>query len=106
MKLPQDDWLPKPLPWDPPNAGEQVVYAVRAFAQGKATDHQQRLLWEWLGYVTGTGDAWSDLSFRPGGEEGRRHTDFAEGKRFVGLQLRKQLHPSQTPLPKPAKEAK
>lgn len=28
-----------------------------------------------------------DLSYRPGGEEGRRDTDFAEGKRFVGLQI-------------------
>jgi len=26
-----------------------------------------------------------DLSYRPGGEEGRRNSDFAEGKRFIGL---------------------
>ena len=32
-----------------------------------------------------------DLSFRPGGEEGKRETDFAEGKRFVGLQIAKLL---------------
>lgn len=32
-----------------------------------------------------------DLSFRPGGAEGERETSFAEGKRFVGLQIGKLL---------------
>lgn len=93
---PQDTWLPKKEPWQPHDAGELVTYAIRAFAAGKASDSQQRLLWDWLGYITGTGDAWSDLSFRPG-EDGRRQTDFAEGKRWVGLQMRKHLHPAMTP---------
>lgn len=32
-----------------------------------------------------------DLSFRPGGAEGARESDFAEGKRFIGLQIAKLL---------------
>ena len=32
-----------------------------------------------------------DMSYRPGGEEGRRDTDFAEGKRSVGNQIVKLL---------------
>jgi hypothetical protein len=74
----------------------RVVYAVRALYDGKATDSQQRLVWEWLMFVTGQ----DDISFRPG-LDGQRETDFAEGKRFVGQQLRKMLDPVMTPRPKP-----
>lgn len=27
------------------------------------------------------------MSFRPGGDDGKRETDFAEGRRFVGNQI-------------------
>ena len=101
MRLPQDDWTQKKEPWAPPDAGEQVTYAIRAFAEGKANDGQQKLVWDWLNYITGAGERWQDLSFRPGGDDGRRLTDFAEGKRFVGIQMRKHLHPALTPPPKP-----
>lgn len=73
----------------------RVVYAIRALHDGKATDSQQKLVWDWLMYVTGQ----DDISFRPG-EDGRRETDFAEGKRFVGQQIRKMLDPALTPRPK------
>lgn len=90
-------WVPKKNPWDPPDYDDDVVYAIRALREGTAHPHQQALAWSWLMYATAAGEGFDDLSFRPGGTEGRRATDFAEGKRFVGLQLRKMLHPRVTP---------
>ncbi len=66
------------------------MFAFRAMKSGLANDFQQQLVLKWIEYATGTGD-WEGLTFRPGGEEGRRETDFAEGKRFVGLQIRKMM---------------
>lgn len=55
--------------------------ALRAVARGEADGFQQRLAIE----VIRTKIAGEDLiSFWPGGEDGRRASDFAEGKRFVG----------------------
>ncbi len=90
------EWKPKELPWAASDHGEEVVYAVRALFENKALPHQQKLVWDWLMYVTAAGDGFADLSFRPG-PDGQRATDFAEGKRFVGLQVRKMLHPAMTP---------
>ena len=89
-------WFPKKDPWLPPDRDDHVIWAALSFAKGAATEGQQRLLWDWLMYSTGASDEYADLSFRPG-EEGRRASDFAEGKRFVGLQLRKLLHPMLRP---------
>jgi hypothetical protein len=72
-------------------------FAKQAYAPAQYTIvNQQRLVWEWLMFVTGQ----DDISFRPG-LDGQRETDFAEGKRFVGQQLRKMLDPVMTPRPKP-----
>ena len=90
------DWKPKLRAHDPADYDPEVVYALRAMHDGAALPHQQKLAWEWLMYVTAAGDGFADLSFRPG-PDGQRETDFAEGKRFVGLQMRKMLHPSVTP---------
>ena len=90
------DWKHHQKPYTPVASDEDVVYALRALHDGKALAHQQQLAWEWLMYVTGAGDGWADLSFRPG-PDGQRETDFAEGKRFIGLQMRKMLHPYVTP---------
>lgn len=96
----QHTWRPKPNAHDPADYDELVVYAVRAVYLGEASAAQQKLAWEWIMYVSGAGDGFQDLSYRPGGEDGRRQTDFAEGKRFVGLQIRKMLRPEVTP-PRP-----
>lgn len=98
-------WLPKKDPWLPPDLTDDVIWAIRAFSKGNAGEGQQRMVWNYLMYLTGTGDQYNDLSFRPG-VEGMRATDFAEGKRFVGLQLRKPLHPALTPKGKTDIETK
>ncbi len=59
------------------------IGAIKALIDGRAEPHQQQRVVVWLRKACGM-DA---LSFRPGGEDGRRSTDFAEGKRFVGLQF-------------------
>ncbi len=93
MGHPKEYWRPKKDPWMPADYDEMTCYAVKAFANGTANEQQQRLAWDWLMYLTGAGDEFQDLSFRPGAD-GIRATDFAEGKRFVGQQIRKLLHPA------------
>jgi hypothetical protein len=90
------NWLPKRDPWAPPDHDDQVIWAWRAFAKGEATQSQQLTVRDYLMYLTGASEEFQDLSFRPG-EEGRRATDFAEGKRFVGVMLRKLARPELTP---------
>jgi hypothetical protein len=97
--MPTTAWLPKPWPWLPSDYSDDVVMAVRQLADGKANEAQQKLAWRWLMYVTAASDEFQDLSFRPGGEDGRRATDFADGKRFVGMQVKKLLRPELTPKP-------
>ena len=78
--------LKKPVanqPWHPAPYEEADVYAIKALAAGKATEGQQQRA---LGWIVNTLCGTYDLSFRDG-EHGDRSTVFAEGKRFVGLQL-------------------
>lgn len=82
---------PKRYPYEPADYDELVVMAVRALRTGTANQGQQDTVWQWLEYVCGVG-SFQELSFRPG-DDGDRDTVFAEGKRFVGLQLLKMLHP-------------
>ena len=92
-------WLPKKEPHLPPDYDDMVILAVRAFAAGKANDGQQKLVWDYMMYVTTASEAFQDMSYRPG-PTGDRATIFAEGKRFAGLMLRKLLHPALTPIDK------
>lgn len=79
-------------PWHLPPIGKQSggddadVFAVQALAKGIANEGQQRRAWNLIVRVLCETDR---QSFWPGGEDGRRATDFAEGKRWVGLQLRR-----------------
>jgi len=73
----------KPAQWQPADAS-----AIQALMRGDCPANlQQRairfIMWDLCGL--------RDLSFRPGGSEGERETSFAEGKRFVGLQIAKLL---------------
>lgn len=61
------------------------IYAVQAIAQGIAGEAEQKRFWNFLQAFCGCGR----MSFWPGGEDGRRATDFAEGKRWVGDQMRR-----------------
>jgi hypothetical protein len=75
---------PEGAPWKPYEYTDEDAGAVRALFRGQAMEHQQLRVIEILKHISGA----YDLSYRPG-EEGRRDTDFAEGKRFVWLQLLK-----------------
>lgn len=89
------EWISRANPWEPPQYDDDVIYAIRAFHSGSANEGQQKLVWRWFQYACGS----DDISFRPDDKGGQRATDFAEGKRFMGQQLRKFLHPAMTPAP-------
>lgn len=75
-------------PWLPPAYELADVSAMQALARGEASPDQQRRLLKW---VVESAAGTYDMSYRPGGEDGRRDTDFAEGRRFVGQQIVKLL---------------
>ena len=91
-------WGAKPDPRMPPDYDDDVVRAVRALFTGTASASQQLYAVRWLMYVTAASEEFQDLSFRIG-TDGERMTAFAEGKRFVGMQIRKMLRPEVTPKP-------
>lgn len=68
------------------------VLAIKMLAQGEATAEQQKRALE---AIIGRVACADELSFRADDHGGTRETDFSEGKRYVGLQLRKLLN---TPL--------
>ena len=80
--------MPNPLadkmqPWMPAPYEVADVTAVQAIARGDADEHQQKRFYRWL---LAELCRVNDLSFRP---DSQRASDFAEGKRFVGLQVMK-----------------
>lgn len=82
----------KPTPTPPytvPEYTKADVTALIALKQGAATDFQQKRIVDLI--INRICETYG-LSFRPGGTEGDRDTSFAEGKRFVGLQLVKLLN--------------
>lgn len=69
-----------PPPWEPADVG-----SLQALARGEANAHQQQRALKWIiEAAAGT----YDLSYQPDSE---RATSFAEGRRFVGLQVVKLL---------------
>lgn len=71
--------------YDPVPYSKVEVAAIQALEKGLATPEQQRFAIKWIVEVAA---GYYDLSFRPG-EDGRRETDFSEGRRFVGAQVAK-----------------
>lgn len=71
-------------PWKPAPYEPDMAAAFQALQRGNATSEQQKRALDWL--VRSCCRTY-DLSYRPGDDEGRRDTDFAEGRRSVGLQL-------------------
>jgi hypothetical protein len=82
----------KPTPpavYQPPAYEKADVTALLALAQGTANEFQQRRIIELL--VNRVCETYG-VSYRPGGLEGDRDSAFAEGKRFVGLQIVKLIN--------------
>lgn len=74
-------------PWKPVAHELADAGALQALMRGDASpDQQKHALRFVIESVCGT----YDLSYRPG-DDGRRDTDFAEGRRFCGLQIVKFL---------------
>lgn len=82
--------MKEPVPWSLPltelNKHPSEVAAIRALAEGGADEHQQRMA---FGFILSRLCGVDAMSFWPGGEDGKRATDFAEGRRWVGIQLRR-----------------
>ena len=87
QRKPHQQVLLDSAPWMPPRYELADVSAWKALQQGVASPEQQQRALRWLIAAAGT----YDLSFRPG-EDGSRASTFAEGKRFVGLQVVKLLN--------------
>ena len=74
-------------PWKPAQYGPEIATAFQALMRGDCPGHLQTKAVKFILFdLCGV----RDLSYRPG-PEGARETDFAEGKRFVGLQIGKLL---------------
>ena len=79
---------PRAKAWMPVGYGAKDVEAVQALARGEADAHQQKAVLDWvINQAAGT----YELSFRSDADGGERETAFAEGRRYVGLQLVKML---------------
>ena len=74
-------WLP--VPWELAD-----ISAIQSLEQGNASPEQQTRALKWIMY---TAAGLNDFAYRPGSEDGRRDTDFALGRQFVGQQIRKML---------------
>ncbi len=83
MKPPRPKFQPD-RPWQMPRIEDADIFALQAVASGTANDAQQRRAYD---YIVRTLCDTDRMTFWPGGEDGKRATDFAEGKRWVGLQL-------------------
>jgi len=68
-------------PWYPAEYEIADVAAIQGLLRGDATPEQQKRALDWI--ITHASGV-HEQTYYPGGEEGRRNTDFAEGKRFVG----------------------
>lgn len=75
----------KTAPWIPPLYDKADVSALKALEGGVATPEQQQRALRWIiQNACGT----YEMSYRPTSD---RDTTFAEGRRFVGLQVVKML---------------
>jgi hypothetical protein len=85
MKYPRPKSQPD-RPWQMPRLEDSDIFALQALSAGIANEVQQRRAYDYVVRVLCETDR---MTFWPGSDDGRRATDFAEGKRWVGLQLRR-----------------
>jgi hypothetical protein len=78
-------------PWDPTELEPHEISAIKSIA------HTMPIAWGALEKICGV-DA---MEFTAGGEDGRRASDFAAGKRFVGRLLRN-IRDMKMPGPRPS----
>ncbi len=99
-KKPSRQSLLERAPWLPAPYELADVNAVQAVIAGTANPDQQRRAMRW---VIEHAAATYDMAFRPGGEDGRRDTDFALGRAYVGQQIVKlsKLNPALLPRREP-----
>lgn len=76
----------KNAPWFPPPYELADINAIRGLQAGTASSDQQQRALKW---IIENACATYELSYRPTND---RDTSFAEGRRFVGLQIVKALH--------------
>ena len=81
-------------PWMFANYDRLIVWSMQALARGEADELSQKRCLKWI--IEEAAKTY-DLSYRPG-EPGRRDTDFAKGKRFVGQQIIKMLRLNQAEI--------
>lgn len=67
----------------PADASKPVVAALHALMDGNATEHQQKLALNW---IINEASAPYGVHYYPD-QDGRRNTDFALGRAFVGQQI-------------------
>jgi hypothetical protein len=67
-------------PWEPCEVSIDELSAIHALVVGEASKDQQFRFLEWFKRAT----AVNEMEFRPSGE---RESNFAAGKRFVGIQV-------------------
>jgi len=75
----------KTAPWYPPAYELADIMAIKGLAAGTASPEQQQRAIKW---IIENACATYDLSYRPTSD---RDTSFAEGRRFVGLEIVKAL---------------
>lgn len=75
---------PEPMPWQVVGLDDADILALQALDKGIANAGQQQLA---LHVIKNKLCRYQRMSFFAGGEDGKRATDFAEGKRFVGNQI-------------------
>lgn len=76
-------------PWLPSQYEMADYFAVKALVAGVATEDQQKRVLRW---IIEKSSALYEPAWRPGGEEGRRNTDYALGRQHVGRELVKLIN--------------
>lgn len=80
---------PRQRAWIPPDYNDAHVTALQALSRGEANEKEQKRALDWIiNNCAGT----YELSFRSDQDGGDRETAFAEGRRFVGMQVVKMVN--------------
>ena len=79
---------PRDKAWMPADYEVRDIECLQALAEGKAGEVEQKRALQWV-IDRAAGDG--ELSFRSDDDGGDRETAFAEGRRFVALQIKKMI---------------